>query len=590
MKKRLSLLLAIMMLSFTVLAACSSGGGTAEPQDPGENVETPANDNEAGEDTETPPAEGEDASQGYFPAEDMSGNPTAAKNRTDTLVVGMTAPKGVFNPFYAQTAYDNYVVEVLFDSFLSVNEDGTYSNRMAESAEVSEDGLTYTYKLKSGITYTDGSPVKASDYAFAMKVYHDPAYEGQSDYLKYNIKGGREYYEGDATEIEGITVVDDLTVQIEVTEATAQTFDALGGVWFAPEAVYGKDYKKGSLDYMNDLHGSPVGSGQYVLKSFKPGADVVFEGNENYFLGAPKIKNVIFKTTTEETKMAMLESGETDMDQVTVDEDNIENLKSLGFIDLNIQPTNGYGYVGMNHNSPKFSDVKVRQALLYGLNRAEIVEIIYGDFANVLNIPQSSVSWAYTTDGIETYDFDLEKAKQLLDEAGWVPGADGIREKDDVKFNIDFSATADNPVIDAMIPVMIQNYKELGINVVADTLDFNAIIDKRERGDFEMFFMAWGLTPDPDSTVYLTDGQQNGLGFSSPAYDEAMKKGLYAMDLEERKAAYAEAYKILNQEIPDLLIYQRRDGWVYNGRVENVNISPYKRFTFDLYLTELSNE
>lgn len=587
MKKRMSLLLAIMLLAITVLAACGGGGTAEQPPSQGDQTEqTPPAEGD-GEETTEPPAESGDESQGYFEAEDPSLNPATALNRKDTLVVGMTAPKGVFNPFYWQTAYDKYVVDAIFDSFFAVQGDGTYQNRLAESVEVSEDKLKYTFKLKPGVTYSDGTPVTVKDYAFAMKVYHDSSYDGQSDLLSVHIKGGKEYNEGKATDISGIKVIDDNTIEIEVTEANAMTKDNLGTVAFAPEAYYGKGYKQGNLEYMKDLHAKPIGSGQYVLKSYSPGQEVVLEANANYFLGAPKIKNVIYKTTTEETRLAMFQSGEIDMDMVTVNEDNVEELKGMGFLDVNIFPTNGYGYVAMNHNDPKFQDVKVRQALMYGLNRAEVVEIIYGPYANVLNIPQSSVSWAYTDEGIEPYEFDMEKAKQLLDEAGWVAGADGTREKDGKKFEIHFSATADNPVIDALIPVMTQNYQELGIKLTAETLDFNAIMDKKDKGEFEMFFAAWGLTPDPDSTVYITDGQQNDIGFSNPDYDAAMKKGLNAFDLEERKAAYAEAYQVLNQNVPDLLIYQRRDMWGINSRINGMDITPYKDFTIDLYKAEI---
>ncbi|WFB58596.1 ABC transporter substrate-binding protein [Paenibacillus sp. BR1-192] len=587
MKKRMSLLLAIMLLAITVLAACSGGGTAEQPPSQGDQTEqTPPAEGD-GEETTEPPAESGDESQGYFEAEDPSLNPATALNRKDTLVVGMTAPKGVFNPFYWQTAYDRYVVDAIFDSFFSLNGDGTYNNRLAESVEVSEDKLKYTFKLKSGVTYSNGDPVTVKDYAFAMKVLHDKSYDGQSDILSVNIKGGKDYYDGKADEISGIKIIDDHTVEIEVTEANAMTKDNLGTVFFVPESVYGKGYKHGDLEYMKDLHAKPVGSGQYVLKSFSPGQEVVLEANPNYFLGAPKIKNVIYKTTTDETKLAMFQSGEIDMDMVSVSEDNVEAVKEMGFLDINIFPYNGYGYVALNHKDPKFQDVKVRQALMYGLNRAEVVEIIYGPYANVINVPQSSESWAYTNEGIEPYEYDPEKAKQLLDEAGWVPGADGIREKDGKKFDIHFSATADNPVIDALIPIMTQNYQELGIKLTSETLDFNAIMDKKDKGEFEMFFAAWGLTPDPDSTVYITDGQQNDIGFSNPDYDAAMKKGLNAFDLEERKAAYAEAYQALNQNVPDLPIYQRRDMWAINSRLNGIDITPYKNFAIDLYKAEI---
>ena len=585
MKKRMSLLLVIMLLAISVLAACS-GGKTEEPKQ-GEKVAQETPKTEEGQKEESPPAEGGDDSEGYFKAEDPSANPETALNRKDTLIIGMTSPKGVFSPFFWQTAYDKFVVQTIFDTFLEVTNDGTYTERLAESVDVSEDGLKYTFKLKPGVKYSDGSPVTVKDYVFGMKILHDPNYDGESDILSYKIKGGEEYKNGTADEISGIKVIDDHTVEITVTEATALTRDVLGDVAFVPEHYYGKNFKKGDMDSLKALNDKPLGSGPYILKKFSPGQEVVFEANPNYFKGAPKIKNLVYKSTTAETRLPMLQSGEIDIDMITVSEDNVDEVKAMGFLDLNLFKTNGYGYVAFNHNRDKFKDQKVRQALMYGLNRADIVESIYGKYANPINLPQSDVSWSYTNENIDPYEFDPEKAKQLLDEAGWKAGADGIREKDGKKFTIDFSATADNEVVEALLPIMTQNYKDLGIEIKAETLDFNAIMDKKDKGEFDMFFAAWGLTPDPDNTVYITGGSQNDIGYSNKKVDELMKKGKHTLDLEERKKVYKEMYQELNKDLPNLFIYQRRDGWAINSRVKGMDITAFKDFTYSLYNAEL---
>lgn len=584
MRKKLSSLLIIMMVMVMVLAACSSNNNTAEPA----NTPAPTETNAPANTPDEPAAADEEKNDGIFPASDKSLNPKLALNRTDTIVVGMTSPKGIFSPFFWETAYDRYVVDAVFNSFLVLQGDGSYANQLAESVDVSEDGKKYTFKLKSGVTYSDGTPVTVNDYVFAMKVYHDKSYDGSTDILSENIVGGRDYYEGKTDEIAGLKVIDDLTIEIEVSEPTAYTKDSLGTVYFAPASYYGKDYKFGSLDSVKALNDKPIGAGPYVVKSFSPGQEVVLEANANYFAGAPKVKNVVYKTTTDETKLAMLQSGEIDMDMVSVNEDTVEELFAMGFLDVNIFPTNGYGYVAFNINQDRFKDTKVRQALTVGLNREEIVEAIYGKYADVINIPQSKESWAYTEEGIEKYEFDLEKAKSLLDEAGWAVGSDGIREKDGEKFKINFSATANNPVVDALIPVMINNYKELGIDLSSETLDFNAIMDKKDKGDFDMFFAAWGLTPEPDSTIYITDGAQNDTGYSNPKVDELTLKGKMELDPEKRKEIYKELYQEWNKDVPAILMYQRRDMWAINSRLVGFDITPYKNFVLSLHEVEIT--
>lgn len=576
----------ILTLSFALmLGACSGGNNSAQPPTTNNGEST----NTTTDPAETPSESDTEATEGYIEATDMSLNPVAAVNRTDTLIAGTTDPKGVFNPLFMETAYDYYINYTLFDSFIEVQADGTYTNSLAEKVDVSEDGLKYTYHLKPGVTFSDGTPLTVKDYYFTLKLYMDASYDGQSDPLSWHIVGASEYNEGKSSEISGVKVIDDQTVEISLTEYTALTPVELGGIYILPEHYYGKDYKQGNLDGVKKLNNQPLGSGQYKLVSYSPGQEVVLEANESYFRGTPNVKNVIFRTTSETTNMPMLQQGETDMqDGISVTEDNVEALKAMGFVNISLLPNNGYGYIAFNHKLPKFSDVKVRQALVFGLNRKEIVEGIYGPYGNVINIPQSNVSWAYTEENIETYEFDLEKAGQLLDEAGWTLNSKGLREKDGEVFKVNFSATADNPVVDALLPIMTQNYKELGIEIVAETLDFNAIMDKSNTGEYEMYFAAWGLTPDPDNTVYITNGSQNDYGYSNSKVDELMAKGKKTLDVEERKAIYKEMYQELNKDVPVILMYQRKNMVAVNGRLDGFDISPYKDFPFSLYQVEIA--
>ncbi|WP_348623996.1 ABC transporter substrate-binding protein [Paenibacillus peoriae] len=574
-KKWVSLLMMLTIVG-VLFAGCSGGANEAQPQQGNADKKTEGNEGSA------------PVTEGVIKATDLSQNPPGATNRKDNIVVGMTSPKGVFNPLFWQTTYDLYVVRTVFDSFLQVKADGTYENSLADKVDVSPDGLKYTFHLKPGVKYSDGTPVTVKDYAFVLKVLHDPNYDGETDALSFKIKGGKEYHDGKANDISGIKVIDDNTVEVTVTEATAYTKDFLGEQYFMPEAYYGKGFKKGNLDSIKALNNKPIGSGQYVLKSFSPGQQVVFDANPNYFKGAPKVKSVIFKTTTEETNLSMLQTGETDMDNITVTEDNVEELKALGFLDVNIMPTNGYGYIAFNHKEKKFQDPKVRQALTIGLNRKEIVQGVYGPYANVINIPQSTESWSYTDEGINKYEFDTAKAKALLDEAGWKVGADGIREKGGEKLTINFSATADNPVVEALLPIMSNNYKELGIKLTSETLDFNAIMDKKDTGKFDMFFAAWGLTPDPDTTTFITNGAQNDIGYSNKKVDELTLAGKHELDQEKRKQIYKQLYQELNKDLPTIFMYQRRDMWPVNGRVTGLEITPYKDFEFTLHNAQIA--
>ncbi|MEO3945558.1 ABC transporter substrate-binding protein [Gorillibacterium sp. CAU 1737] len=579
MKKIFSSVLSVVMVSSLVLAGCAKEKTSESPS--ASTAPTTAASTAPSASVAPSAAPEGFVSEGVIEASDPSKNPATATDRKDTIIVGVDAPDGVFNPIYMESAYDQYVTYSMFNDLIQVAKDGSYAPWLATSWDVSPDNLVYTFHLDPNAKFSDGTPVTADDVAFTQTVINDKSYDGPIDATLSYLKGADAYREGKATSIEGIKVVDANTIEFTTTQVSPKAITVLGGPVLS-KAYYGKDYKQGSLEYMKDLHQKPLGNGPYALEKYVAGQEVDLKINESYGGKKPSIAKLIYKVTTEETRMQMLQSGEIDMDMVTVNQDNVDELKSYGFLNLNIFPTNGYGYITFNHKHEQFKDAKVRQALAYGLNRKDIVDAVYQGYADVINVPQSKVSWAYA-EGTNSYDFDLEKAKALLDEAGWKVGADGIREKDGKKFTINFVASSPNPVNDAIIPIAKENYKELGIDFVPDQMEFNKVLEKRKAGDFDMLFMAWGLTPDPDSTnIFGTKGTQNEVGYSNTKVDELLAKGLTEVDPEKRKPVYQELYQVINEDLPYIFMYQRRDMWAINSRIQGFDISPYKDFYLDL--------
>jgi peptide/nickel transport system substrate-binding protein len=600
--KKFSLLLVVVLMLTTILAAC--GGGTNTPNTGtngntegtnGNTGNTPATtDANAGGAANAPASESRfvfDATKLgniLYEAEDPSMAPAAAVSRTDTLIIGTEPPSGQFFPPYSTTTYDNRIMNLIFGEGGKTT-DGVYEHSWTdlENSYISDDGLTMHYKLKEGITYSDGTPVTMKDYEFGFKLMFDPSYNGDSDYSRFKLVGGQDYTDGKTPDIAGIKVLNDLEVEVQVEVKNARSFDIFAPDVLYNSAYYGADYSFGNTDGVKALLDKPIGAGPYVLKDWQPGQQATLEANPNYFLGAPKIKNVIFKVVNQEVAVAAMTAGDIDIYDFSVDQDKIDEITALGYIDFFVYPTNGYGYIGMNNSLPKFADEKVRQALAYGLDRQKIVELYYGDFARVLNIPESDQSWAYTDEGIEAYEFDQARALELFAEAGWVPNAAGKLEKDGEVFSIDFAATNPNELLDALIPVLKENYEALGIELVVEQLDFNTIIEKQNKGDFEMFFMAWGTGVDPDNDIYVTGGGQNKLGYSNPVVDDAYMNGLQELDIEKRKEIYKTAYQEINRTLPAIFVYQRSDGWAVSSRVKGFVASPFREFTTDLYKYEI---
>ncbi len=581
MKKRLT----ILALSLAVVMSLTACGGNSKTGDSSGSTTSAAGSSTSAATT------GFDFAKykvDYTQATDVSKSPKVALDRKDSLVIGVSDTTGIFSVMFGDNTYDWYMCYTMFDFNIDPDFDGK-AIPAATDFKISDDGLKYTFTIKDGVKFWDENPATAKDLEFAYYLLADPKYDGPSDITKAYIKGLDAYKNGNATNIEGIKVVDDKTIEITCDKGSGAAIFNLQ-VPLMEKAHYAPDFKKGDIAKVKEKLSTPMGTGQYKFVEYKAGQELKLEANANYFKGAPKIKNLIFSITPEGQELQRVMAGETDIDMATVSPDNMKAAKDAGFIDIMRFPTNGFGYVSFNQADPKFNDVKVRQALMYALNRKAVVEKVYGEYANVVNIPESNVSWAYDDEGCNTYDFDLDKAGQLLDEAGWSLNADGKREKDGKVFTIKFSCMPQNAVTDIMVPVMKDDYAKIGIDVTIENLDWPTLQEKSSKKQLEAFFMAAGLTPDPDSSmanVFKSKGPQNYNNYNNPKIDELYEKGLAELTIETRKPIYKEIYKILNNDLPFLYIYQRSDMWVANARIQGYETSSFREFFYNIYKCEV---
>ncbi len=519
--------------------------------------------------------------------------PVNSANRKDTLIIGIISPNGVFNPLLEESQYDSDVNDAMWAPLLEINYDGTIIEGLAYMPEISEDGKTYTFTLKDDIKWQDGTPITSQDFDFTFKYIMDKTYTGRFERETLNVLGWEAYRDGTSTEIEGFKIIDDKTFSITMASPNAKTL-AYFSKDLKPLAkhVYGADYVQGNAKDLDKFNRNPFGNGAYKFVSYKDGEEVTLVANENYYKGVPKIKNLVFRVVNETNQMLLLENGDVDImaSTVAVTAENLLLLQQLGFINANIVEYLGYGYVAINHNEPIMQDLNVRKALAYGLDRSSVVEAAFGGQANVIDIPQSTVSWAYPEDGDYThYEYNPEKAKQLLEEAGWKVGSDGIREKDGVKLSLKFLASSPNSVNDVLVPVMIDNYKAIGIELKAEQMEFRTLVDKQSEAkegkfSYHLAFLAWSLDIDPDPTsTFASNGANNKVGYSNPTVDKLLNDALNEMDITKRKELYAQLYKEISEDLPYLFLYQRKDMNVYSSKVKGMEGgTPYRSFKDEL--------
>ncbi|KXY42831.1 ABC transporter substrate-binding protein [Bacillus sp. FSL M7-1020] len=517
-------------------------------------------------------------------ATDKTKVPDKAKNRKDTLVVGISKPGGVFLPYFQQNGWDGNVTSVIFASLVSTDKQGKPIPELAEKWDVSSDQLTYTFHLRKDLKFSDGSPLTAYDVAFTLTLLHDKAYEGEIDISQYAVKGGKEYKEGKATSIEGIQVVDPQTIKITTEKVNSQAIFVLGGTVLS-KAYYGKDYKQNtSLDYLKELYGKPIAAGPYKFEKYIPGQEVRFVANENYYAGKPKIPNFIYKITSGDTKLQLFQTGEVDYTGLGTGDEILEQAKGLEFANIQIETAASFSYIYMNNNKPYLKDKKVRQALIYGLDRKKYVDTALKGYGTVANVPIHPTSWAYTEEGVNKYEYDKEKAKKLLDEAGWKVGSDGVREKDGQKLKLSYFGPSSAKDSDLLIPIAKENYKEIGVEFNPEFMDFNTMLSKVNKGDYDLASVSTPITSDPSETAgeYLSGVNDKSLGYKNAKVDELIKKGIETVDIEKRKPIYKELYKELSDDPPVILLNYRRTITGYNGNIKGIDSEKYNSISANL--------
>ncbi|WP_411267886.1 ABC transporter substrate-binding protein [Ewingella americana] len=524
----------------------------------------------------------EQLKEGITPATDASQIPAAAKLRKDTVIAGISEPQGIFNPYFFVNGWDENVTNVIFARLIDLNSHGESVPGLAESWTVSPDGKTYTIKLHPNLTFSDGSPLTAEDVAFTLTVLYDPKYDGDTDISLAHIVGGDDYKAGKADSVSGLKVIDPQTLQVTTTEAGATTLQKIGGPVLS-KAYYGKGYSRGNLDYLRTLHGKPLGNGPYVYEKYIPGQEIRFHANTHYYKGVPPTPRFIYRVTNPSTNFQLFQTGDTDYDAFTSRPDDIEQLKLLGFANINLYGSSDYSKIEFNFRRPALQDVKVRQALIYGLDRQKLVDVVYQGYGTVANEPISPISWAFNAEGVNQYKYDAAQAKKLLDEAGWKVGSDGIREKDGKRLELTLLVSK-KVLNDALIPIAKENYRQIGVLLKPQVLDFNALMSQRKAGNYDLASFSTSTLNDPHDGVwdfYSKEAATQG-GYNNPQVDELIHQANAELDIEKRKPIYHKLYQVLANDPPVILLANRKILSASSARVTGFKPDIYNGLTGSL--------
>lgn len=425
-------------------------------------------------------------------------------------------------------AGEMYAQEMLYETLVNITADG-YEGCLAESWDISDDGKTYTFHIRDGVKFSDGEVCDAN----AIKANFDAIIENKDRHTWLEMMNL----------LVGVSAPDDKTFVIELSEPYYPLLTELGVTrpfaMISPKAMKDGSTKDGVNAY--------IGTGPYVLTDFVTDEYAVFEANENYWGEQPKIKKITVKVIPDnQTRILALEKGEIDMifGKNMIDADAINQYTGNDKFTVSLSDPTSTRQIVLNTTRDVLADKEVRQALQHATNKQAISDgIFYG-----LEQPADTLfakTVPYCDIDLEPYAYDVELAQSMLDEAGWVVGADKIRERDGQKLNIDLLYNSDSVTEKAIAEYLQSEYQKIGISLNIHGEEEQSYRDNMKAGNFDMVFnICWGTPYDPQSSLAAMRAPVYGdyaaqLGLEDKAdIDQAITDVLVSTDETKRQELY----------------------------------------------------
>ena len=483
----------------------------------------------------------------------------------DWLIYNIGAEPGTLNPITATDAYESTINGGNIYETLVKRDNVTLQvvPLLADSWEISEDKLVYTFFIKRGIKWHDGVPLTAHDVVFSYQKIMDPKVD--SPHL-------RSYYK----DIKNVEAVDDHTMRFAYAKPYFLALEFCGGIPIVPKHIFENG------DFNTDPAGrSPVGTGPYKFVEWKTGSQIVLVRNEDYWGKRPHIRRIVFKIINDPSvAFQVLKREELDLagltpiqwSRQTQSEAFQENFDKLSYF------TPNYSYIGWNMTKPYFSDRQVRTALTYLVNRELILkEILYG-LGEVVSNPFYINSPEYDK-SIEPYPYDREKAKRLLDEAGWVDhNGDGMRDKEGVKFEFEFLIPAGSETGEKIATILKEELDKVGINMKIRKTEWAVFTQRLNDRRFDAVTLAWsmGVESDPYQVWHSSQAEQgsNFVGFVNKEADRLIEEARTEFNRDKRIELYRKFARIVNEEQPYTFLFCRKSTVALHKRFKGVKVYP----------------
>jgi peptide/nickel transport system substrate-binding protein len=509
------------------------------------------------------------------------GSPTATSvtpKKGGHVVEGNFSDIRTLNSMLSSDTASNQVIGLMFDGLTNYKKNGDLIPALAlDLPKTSSDGLTYMFKLRSGLKWSDGQPLTADDVVFTYQLAYDAKYKDVAS----PRRGDLEKY------VASVTAPDPLTVVIQTTQVFAPFLANHTQYGILPKHVLGSLAAKDINTA--DFNSAPsVVNGAFKFVKWDKGQEVTLARNDNYWAGPAYLDTYVYKVVPDSVAVTnQLKTGEIDIGPV--DPSQFDAVKTAGNVVMTEFPVPTFTFYAYNLDPAKlggqlFGDKAVRQALLFALDRQQIVTAVFFGHGSVANSVEPPTSWAYKEKPQVLYSFNKAKAESLLDGAGWMKGSDGIRAKNGQKLKFTMITNAGNKQRESMLTVMQQSWKDIGVDATPSLIQFPQLVSQIVSiRTFDVFLVGFNWAIDPDESPLFHSrntaaGGFNGADFKNSDVDSILDQALVTLDKTKRKQLYGQFQDIMSDQVPSPIILFNTGIWGVSSRVQGTDFGPFNQF------------
>jgi peptide/nickel transport system substrate-binding protein len=549
-------LAALSPLIVSLLTSCADDDGDQAPSD-----------DQEGDDTEL---EGDgDELQGDDNGEQFDVDEAAEASRGGELVIGLASEPTSLDPHRTGQRVAQQVMQSIYDCLVLKDEDGTFHPALAASWETSSDGTSMDFIVREDVVFHDGSPLNVDAVKFSFDRVLDP---DTTPPLSRFMAGT----------LESVDVIDESTVRFNFERPFAPFMDGVGQSFLAI-------LSPSALEEAGDEHGRrPIGTGPYRFVEWAEGSHITLERNDDYswssqvfdHTGPPRPDSLTWRIVPETgTRIATVETGELLITE-GVPEDDVERLRSDG-IDVIVFPAPGFGdYIHFNTLNSPTDELEVRQALNYSIDRDELNDGLFAGLCPPMFSPLRPNVFGYWEGSEEIgYSYDPERSRELLEQAGWSEGSNGIREKDGRQLELDWPVSTFQ-IGRRYAEAIQQQARQVGIHLELNFTEFalhQSLLDEEDGYHLHTSRMTW---PDPDMmfsqyhSSELRPGGNNRCRITNPEMDEALERGRESLEPDDRLAAYEDVQRIIIEESYTVSLCHPVEVFAHHASVHGLRIDP----------------